>query len=141
MKLSENFSLEELTATSTGLMNHPTDEAEEKLLYVANYLLQLIRDRWGSIRVNSGYRSPAVNAQVGGSATSQHRFGEAVDFIPLEADMKEVFYWLVKDSGIAFGQAILEPGWIHVSLVRVKGPNYQALTFDGKTYRPYMGGV
>lgn len=139
MMLTENFSLSELAHTATGLMNQPDEDSEVKLLYLANYILQPIRDRWGALKVTSGYRSPAVNLTVKGSATSQHRFGEAVDFIPLEAEMKDVFRWLVQDSGIAFGQAILEPGWIHTSLVRVKGPNHQALTFDGKTYRPYAG--
>ena len=141
MMLTENFSLSELTHTTTGLMNQPDEDSEVKLLYVANYLLQPIRNRWGALKISSGYRSPAVNAQVKGSATSQHRLGEAVDFTPLEAEMKDVFRWLVQDSGIAFGQAILEPSWIHVALTRLKGPNYQALTFDGKTYRPYTGVV
>lgn len=130
MKLSENFDLSELTRTSTGLPNEPDDEAEEKLLYLASFILQPIRDRWGKVHLNSGYRSAAVNQRVGGAATSQHCLGEAADLITLEAPLRDVYRWIVEDSRLAFGQCIYElhaTDWIHISLPRINKPNHEAL--------------
>ena len=130
LKLSESFILQELTKTSTGLQNQPDVVEEEKLLYLANFILQPIRDRWGKLYINSGYRSPAVNQRVGGADTSQHCYGEAADFITLEAPLKDVYRWIVEDSRLAFGQCICEiraTDWIHVSLPRIDKPNHEAL--------------
>lgn len=135
MNLSENFTLAEMTRTMTGLFNEPDIMVQQSLCYLAQHVLQPIRDRWGALRISSGYRSPQVNAAVGGSTTSQHLLGEAADFIPLHADMNEVYRWIVEKSGLAFGQVILEPSWIHISLIRMDKPNQQALTFDGKEYK------
>lgn len=141
MILTENFTIEELTATSTGLNNAPGERESEKLLYVAAYLLQPVRSRWGRVMVTSGFRSPEVNARVGSKPTSQHTRGEAADFLPLDAGIDEVFRWIVKESGIRFGQIIRESvggrDWIHISLPRLGGPNWQALVYDGRSYRPY----
>jgi len=128
--LSENFTLEELARTCTGAPNEPDDRAREKLLYLANFILQPIRDRWGKLYINSGYRSPAVNQRVGGSDTSQHCDGEAADLITLEAPLQNVYRWIVEDSRLAFGQCIFElraTDWIHVSLPRIHKPNHEAL--------------
>ena len=140
IKLSENFSLDELTATTTGLPNQPDEEVEVKLLYLANYVLQPIRNRWGRLKVNSGYRSGAVNKAVGGSETSQHRLGEAADIVPIEADLKAVYRWIVEDSGIAFSQCIYErDSWLHIGLCRFDKPNHEALVFNGRKYERYKG--
>ena len=94
MNLSKNFTLDELIVTSTSGSNIPPGIHKEKLLYVANYLAQPIRDRWGVVIVNSGYRSEAVNAAIGGSKTSQHPRGEAIDIRTPDADLWEVYLWL-----------------------------------------------
>jgi len=142
MQLSKNLTLEELTHTDTGLVNVPIKTAVEKLLYLANYVGQLIRDRWGRIKPTSGYRSSAVNAAAGSTSHSQHLLGEAMDFVPLDADIDEVFEWIVKESGIPFGQCIRESRggaeWIHISLPRLDGTNQEALVYDGKSYRTYQ---
>jgi len=130
LKLSESFILQELTKTSTGLQNQPDVVEEEKLLYLASFILQPIRDRWGKLRVNSGYRSAAVNAMVNGEPRSQHCYGEAADIVPMEAPLKDVYRWIVEDSRLAFGQCICEiraTDWIHVSLPRINKPNHEAL--------------
>lgn len=138
MKLSENFTFEELVATDTGLPNDPGPAETQKLMYLANYVLQPVRDRWGPVTVTSGFRSHAVNERVGGSPTSQHRKGEACDIVPVEADLEEVYCWIVENSRISFGQCIYEKGeWIHVSLPRLSAPNGEALIFDGRQYGPY----
>ena len=67
---SPNFSLAELTRTDTGLGNEPTGEAGDALVRLAVTLLEPMRAMVGPLRVNSGYRSPAVNKAVGGVASS-----------------------------------------------------------------------
>ncbi|MBI5887074.1 MAG: peptidase M15 [Deltaproteobacteria bacterium] len=148
MNLSKNFTLNELTHTDTGLTNEPDDAQKEKLLYLATYVLQPIRDRWGGIKVTSGYRSTAVNAAIGSTPHSQHLFGEAADFVPLVAGVSvsqkldSIFAWLVSESGIPFGQCIRETSgsrqWIHVSLPRLNAANQDALVYDGKDYKSYL---
>jgi len=135
MNLSPNFTLKELTATGTGIENEPLSIERDKLLYLAQYILQPIRDAWGRIQISSGFRSAPVNFKVGGSPSSQHLFGEAADIRPLDIDLDTVFDWILRTR--TFGQAILEPTWIHISLPRLNKPNQQALTFDGKDYKPY----
>lgn len=129
-RLSDNFTLAEMIATNTGAPNAPDERATEKLLYLASFILQPIRDRWGLIRVTSGYRSPAVNLKVGGQASSQHLFGEAADIIPLGARITDVYRWIAEESRIAFGQCIYESrgnDWIHISLPRTGRRNREAL--------------
>lgn len=144
MKLTRSFTLGELTHTSTGLPNSPSVDEASHLTDLASTILQPIRDYWGGIWVSSGYRSQAVNKAVGGSPTSQHCKGEAADIVPLEANIDLVFKWLVKESRIPYGQAILEKvgskEWIHVSLPRPSPQkNHVAMTFNGKEYKTYAG--
>lgn len=139
MQLSKSFTLAELTVTKTGLPNVPGAEEVERLRWLAEEILQPIRDRFGPIRINSGFRTPAVNLAAGSKTpSSQHIKGEAADIVPLEARLTEVFDWIVKESGLFFGQCILEKGtWIHISLPREGKPNQRAMIFDGKDYKLY----
>lgn len=142
MRLSDNFTLEELTRTDTGLPNIYGEAEKEKLLYLASFILQPLRDKWGAFKVTSGYRSHAVNAAVGGAVTSQHVKGEAADFIARDASLDDVFEWIVKQSCLRFGQCIRENvgnrDWVHISLPRLDGNNQEALVFDGKSYKAYQ---
>lgn len=148
LKLTRSFSIEELTHTSTGLPNNPSVDEAAHLSDLASSILQPIRDYWGGVWVSSGYRSQAVNKKVGGSPTSQHCKGEAADIVPLEANIDLVFKWLVRESGIHYGQAILEKvnvgftvkEWIHVSLPRPSPQkNHVAMTYNGEVYKTYGG--
>lgn len=145
MNLSQNFTLEELTVTSTGLVNKPDSTEIFKLTELALHLLQPIRDRWGALQITSGFRSWAVNSAVGGVNTSQHCFGEAADFITRHTQLDDVFEWIVKESGLSFGQCISENKggrrWIHISLPRVGKTNQQALVYNGHEYLPYPEGA
>jgi len=86
MRLSEHFTLRELTKTKTGIENVPNEEQVENLKRVCRWLERL-RKRWNDkygegddpIIINSGFRSAAVNKAVGGVATSNHLTGCAVD--------------------------------------------------------------
>jgi len=142
MNLSENFTIEELTATSTGIDNHATSEAVVKLFYLAQFILQPLRNEWGRIRVTSGYRNLLLNQHVGSKGTSQHLRGEAADIQMIDADLGVVFDWLVNESKIVFGQAILErkgsAEWIHISLPRMgQKKNMQALEIINGLRKPY----
>ena len=86
MNLSQHFTLGELTKTKSGIKNVPNEAQVENLRRVCRWLEQL-RRRWNNlygdgddpIIINSGFRSPEVNRAVGGSATSNHLTGCAVD--------------------------------------------------------------
>ena len=86
MKLSEHFSLAELTKTNTGIENVPNEAQVENLKRVCRWLERL-RKRWNDlygdgddpIIINSGFRSAAVNKAVGGVPSSNHLTGCAVD--------------------------------------------------------------
>ena len=81
MKLSEHFSLGELTKTKhvTPDGNIPSRVVVENLKRLCTWLEEL-RLRYNEpIIINSGYRSPAVNQLAGGSKTSNHLTGCAVD--------------------------------------------------------------
>jgi zinc D-Ala-D-Ala carboxypeptidase len=76
-----------------------------------------IREHLGRpIRVNSGYRSPAVNKRIGGALTSQHSLGEAID---LDLHDRDLFEWII--DNVVFDQLIYEAGndteaaWFHIS--------------------------
>ena len=136
MQLSKNFTLEELTVTNTGASNVPNEEQKRKLLYLATYLLQPIRDKFGKIHVNSGFRSEFVNEKIGGSKTSQHMEAEAADFKPEAADIMDVFKWCREN--LVFGQIIFEhkggAWWIHISLPRLDKPNMMVMKFEDGVY-------
>jgi len=136
MKITHNFTVEELCSTGTGIVNTPDSTSLEKLFILAYFILQPIRDRFGRVKINSGYRSPAVNAKIKGSLTSQHMAGEAADLVPLDAEIKEVYAWC-RDN-LKYGQLIFEDKggsqWIHISLPRVGKKNMMVGLFDGHEY-------
>lgn len=83
MQIPKYFSFKEMTATTTKLANHPETWEEFSNLRDTARLLDTIREAYGqAIRITSGFRSAAVNAAVGGSKSSAHRKGMAVDIQP-----------------------------------------------------------
>lgn len=140
--MTPNFTLRELTVTTTGIANQPREFELVKLFYLATFLLEPIRARWGPLNVTSAFRSPQVNAAVGGKAEGQHPHGEAADFRPARRAvmLEEVFRWIVLDSGLIYGEAILEVDpedrVIHLSLPRL-GKRPETLILEGGTYRPF----
>lgn len=151
MNLSTHFTFDELTRTGqTALQAVNRQEAQAcmgALTALATTILEPIRAKFGPIRVNSAFRGPAVNTAVNGSKSSQHLTGQAADIVVPGVALDVVFAWIVKESGLPFGQAILEgPGgkvaWIHISLgepYRPREKSRQALTWDGSVYAPWKG--
>lgn len=151
MKLSANFSLAELTkseaATRNGIDNTPSLRVIENLTELVENVLQPVRDQFGPVVVTSGYRSPEVNAAIGGSTTSAHCKGFAADFEVLGMDNKELALW-IRDN-LKFTQLILEfykegipdSGWVHCAFDRndLKEQVLTATKVDGKT--KYLVGI
>ncbi len=149
MKLSKNLTLAEVTKSATakrkGISNEPTIEDMENLKAIAQNIFQPLRDHFGCpIAVSSGYRSLDLNRAIGGSSTSQHCKGEALD---IDCDIfgglsnREVFEF-IKDH-LIFDQLIWEfgndsdPDWVHVSYKRIgknRGEILKAKRNKGKTY-------
>lgn len=147
--LSKNLSLREATKSVTalrlGIDNTPDDQVINNLELVATEIFQPLRNHFGvPIAVTSGYRSKALNKAIGGSRTSQHMAGQALD---LDADVYgeitnyDIFKYIY--THLEFDQLIwefgtdLEPAWVHVSYKRGKGENrnraMKAYKEDGKT--------
>jgi zinc D-Ala-D-Ala carboxypeptidase len=147
MKLSENFSLNELTksqtATRKGINNTPSDNEKENLKSLSIHILQKIRDHYERpVRVTSGYRSPELCEAIGSSAKSQHAKGEAADFEITGVDNFDLAIWISKN--LEFDQLISEfyiegaedSGWIHCSYKADGSNRKQCLTAykeNGKT--------
>lgn len=114
-KISEHFSLEELTKTKTGLPNYPGDKELDHLRSTALRMEEVRALLSHPIKVNSGYRSLAVNHAVGGSINSAHMRGYAVDFVcPGYGTPVEIVRGIAA-SGIKFDQCIEEGTWVHIS--------------------------
>ena len=105
-KLSKNFTLYEMIR-SDSYPNHvvyPSQEVINLLTDFCNDVLQPIRDKFGAIRINSGYRNPRLNKAVGGVSDSVHQIlnpdhseiviGVAADIVPLKADINEVYKYI-----------------------------------------------
>ena len=152
MKLSENLDLSEVirseSAKRNGISNTPTPEHIENLKALAENIFQPIRDHFKKpIRISSGYRSKELNAKVGGSATSQHSKGQAIDLDNDGTDItnRQIFDF-VKDN-LPFDQLIYEfgdddnPNWVHISYNRngqQRGQVLKAYKLNGQTkYFPY----
>jgi len=124
MKLSKNFALSEITHSNTakrlGIDNEPTKKHLQNMQHLVDNLLQPLRDSIGPIRISSGYRNPSLNRAIGGSVSSQHCKGEALDiqFWQMGKMMNELIYEWILDSGLEFDQMINEFdfSWIHISL-------------------------
>lgn len=152
MNLTKNFTLAELTVSPTarrlGIPNTPTAEHIENMKYCCEKILEPVRAHFGRpVKVNSSYRSPAVNRAVGGSKTSQHVNGQAIDFEIPGVDNKVVADWI--GDNLEFDQLILEfytagdasSGWVHASIKREGGNRRQRLIAQksktgGTTYTP-----
>lgn len=122
------FTLQELSRSQTaqrlGLDNTPTPEAVVGLTALVENVLDPLRQAYGKpIRITSGYRSYETNKAVGGSKTSQHKLGQAADFVCTSPEELEWCYNYIKEH-LPYDQLINEHNfsWIHVSY-RADGKN------------------
>ena len=149
MKLSEHLDLSEVvrseSAKRKGISNMPTAEHIANFKILAEKIFEPIRVHFRClIIISSGYRSKELNAAIGGSATSQHCTGEAID-IDMDGTPHGVTNRMVFDyikNNLEFDQAIYEfgnsenPDWVHVSYESTGKQRKQVLRasrINGKT--------
>ena len=119
VRLAPNFTAHELGADKPTA----TDEIVANLTRTATGL-QVVRGILGNVFMvmgpNSGYRTPAQNAAVGGSPTSDHLTGKAADFTPIGVGLRQAYDALKRAADLGtlpqFDQIILYPddGHIHI---------------------------
>jgi hypothetical protein len=154
MKISEHLDLAEITRSETakrkGIKNDPSPEHIENFKKLAANVFEPIRKHFGfPIHITSGYRSKALNTAIGGSPSSQHCKGEAID-IDMDRSANGITNKMVFDyikSNIKFDQMIwefgsdLNPDWVHVSYAangKQRGQILKAIKSNGVTkYIPF----
>ncbi len=143
LRLSPSFTLADLirsaTADKRGLDNAPPENLLPNLRRLAQGL-ETIQSLLGQpLEVSSGYRSPALNVAVGGTATSQHCRGLAADFVCPGYGPPLAIAQALAASTLDYDQAILEFGnWIHVSFTA--SPRKRLLTiYDSR--EGYLDGL
>ncbi|RQR52022.1 peptidase M15 [Burkholderia sp. Bp9126] len=137
MQLSAHFSLEELirsrVAQYADIDNTPDAHALANLTRLAT-LLEAVRVVLGgqAITVSSGYRSPALNARVGGARRSAHLLGLAADFTCASFGSPLLICRTIAQSDLGFDQLIYEfDSWVHIGLAEAGQPERrQVLTID-----------
>ena len=138
LTLSPNFSLNEFTNSETAKRDfekykeqfNPPQEIIENLKFGAVNIAEAIRKEWGTFSPTCAYRCPKLNTAVGGSKTSMHVTGEAMDetFIKDGVNISnKVFWWLVANKHkIPFTELIWEKGtdenpqWLHIGWKKQK---------------------
>lgn len=155
-RVTKNFKAKEFfksnTSETKGIDNIPSDgeslDVYLSIAALANNCLQPIRNKFpqNSIIISSGFRNEQVNKLVGGSKSSDHRFGAAADFtFSGSINYRIVFDW-IKDN-LDFDQLIWEhgnertPQWVHISY-RKDGNNRKQVLRAYKVgketkYKPY----
>ena len=141
MKLTANFSLEELSHTDhREFDNTPPSDVIDNLKRLAMILEQVRSLFNGSpVMVNSAYRSLEVNRAVGSSDGSQHRFGCAAD-IRIPGQTPNIVVQTIIKANIPFDQLIREfDAWTHISVPtnETVAPRKQVLIIDKSGTRPY----
>lgn len=134
MRLSRNFTLAEMiksqTAERKGIDNTPGEQDIQNMLVLAQEVLQPVRDNFGQVTINSGFRCTELNRALGSKDSSQHRVGQAADIEVAGVSNMELAEW-IRDN-LQFDQLILEfwypdkgdnsvpgagpnSGWVHLS--------------------------
>lgn len=157
-RISEHISYEEgirsNTAKRKGIRNNPTPEHLANMKRIAEKIFEPLRRHLNKpIRINSFYRSKVLNKAIGGSKTSQHCKGQAIDIDDTYGGFTnmEAMTWIKEN--LDYDQMIIEypkkgvPQWIHVSYVsafqnrkrilvakRIKGKT-KYLVWDGKNHK------
>ena len=146
MKISDHITYAEAihsqTAKRKGIDNTPNPNQIEAMKLLAEKVFEPLR-KWvgGPIKVNSFFRSPELNTKIGGSKTSQHCKGQAIDIDDVYGykTNSEMYHWIKEN--LSFDQMIWEFGtdtqanWVHVSYVSEENNRNRCL----KAYKDDMG--
>tara|TARA_B100000482_G_scaffold191632_1_gene177246 strand:- start:767 stop:1228 length:462 start_codon:yes stop_codon:yes gene_type:complete len=146
MKISDNITYAEAIHSNTAkrkcIDNTPNPTQVENMKLTAEKIFQPLRE-WvgGPIKVNSFFRSPELNEAIGGSKTSQHCKGQAIDIDDVYGykTNAEMYTWIKEN--LNFDQMIWEfgtdmnPNWVHISYVSEEDNRNKCL----KAYKDDMG--
>ena len=155
MKLTRNFSLQELTKSDTairkGINNNPNPKQIDNIKALAINILQPVRSHYDRpLIISSGFRCAQLCVEIGSSVNSQHVADDnaaAADFEIPGVDNRELALWI--KSELDYDQLILEfykdneptSGWIHCSYSTDHNRNQslRAMREDGKViYKPWL---
>lgn len=134
IRLSEHFTLDEFTlsqeAARRGISNVPSRDVITNLTELCEVLEEVRELVRGPMIISSGYRSPGLNASVGGATNSRHVLGLAADFTVPSYGAPLAVAKAIADSDIPFDQVIHEFGrWVHLGLaIPGERPRRQTLT-------------
>ena len=122
--ISDKEGVYSITAMRLGLDNNPGQFLLGNMKELAEQVFEPLRE-WvgGPIRINSFYRSKVLNKAIGGSTTSQHCKGQAIDIDDTNCKKTnaEMYAWIKEN--LNFDQMIWEfgddknPNWVHISYV------------------------
>ena len=146
--ISEHITYKEATASNKakqlGISNTPNEKELRAMKLLADKVFEPLRKWYGKpIQVTSFFRSAKINKAIGGSTTSQHSLGQAID-IDTVSDNRKLFDYI--KGNLPFDQLIWEygndnaPDWVHVSYSEVRNRKQvlRATKSGGKTvYLPY----
>ena len=134
--ISKNFSYREFEASDKadekGICNVITSfEVRDAIKALVDTVLQPLRDAWGKpLHINSGYRCPELNREVGGKPTSQHLSGQAAD---VACDKPVELARLAAAMCLPYDQMIIYPTFVHFSH-KLKGQQRAEILYD-KSYK------
>lgn len=131
-------------ATRKGIDNKPNKKQWKNIQYLAEKILQPLRDHFGRIRISSGFRSPELNREIGGSPTSFHSHGMAADIHPLRDGVSYFDILKYIHYSLPHTELIYEfppDGWVHVGIqegrenekvlkLKDKDHNYEPVSID-----------
>lgn len=150
-----NFQYKEFTKSNTalrkGIANIPNNDQWESVERLTLNILQPVREKFGRMRITSGFRSPELCIAVGSSRSSNHCRGEAADFEPLRNNVTlyQVLAWIYRN--LEFRELIAEyfpDGWIHVAyreganekILKLKDQNHNYSRVDLSYIQKIYGG-
>jgi zinc D-Ala-D-Ala carboxypeptidase len=122
MPMAPNFRYKEFVRSATalrlGIRNIPNEQQWRSIERVAEHIIQPVREKFGPIRITSGFRSVELCRNVGSSSKSNHTRGEAIDFEPVSSNVKliEIVKWI--HMNLDYREMIAEyfpDGWVHVA--------------------------
>lgn len=146
-KISKNITYEEAvrsnTATRKGIQNTPGPKELKAMKNLSKNVFQPLREYFGKpIIIDSFFRCIRLNRLIGGSITSQHCLGEAMDIRATKGFTNKQIFFYIKNN-LDFDQLIYEfgdknnPAWVHVSYKlthKNRGQVLRAVRKNGKTY-------
>jgi len=141
IRLSTNFTLSEFIksdiAIRRGIDNSLPIEYLENIQFLVKTILQPVRDKFGPIKITSGYRSEALTEAVGSSMKSNHTRGLAVDIEPVDHSIPLIDVLVYIETELNYKELIAEffpSGWVHVAAQEGNNKRSLKLKDSGHNY-------